>query len=102
MWNRALNPLPTKPIPSRSVVMSFAEKVRYQERELVRSQTKLAAIELGVTDAELLESGGGGAVPFVNEKGAPVLQVLDAHLACSETRGRQITETIVKRKDNFH
>src|SRR6266550_3738321 len=94
MWKRALKPLPTNPMPRRSVLIRVAEEFRVQSS--VGSEAQFRAIELGVAHAELVESRRRAAVPLMNEKVAHVLQVLDANLAGPEAGGRQITEPIKK------
>src|SRR3954469_1046788 len=44
MWKRALNPLPTKPIPRRSALMSF-QKVSDGTRYRSGGQAQFAAVE---------------------------------------------------------
>src|SRR3954447_14186364 len=64
-WKRALKPLPITPIPSR-----------------------LFAIPSGlilIAHAELLERRLGTAFPFWYERVAPILQILDPHLAGPES-----------------
>src|SRR5437667_11827456 len=92
MWNRALNPLPTKPMPSRSVVMSFAEDSRVQSA--VGCESQLRAIELRVGYAKLGEGSRRASVPVGSKKIPFVAKILHAHLARPEPGRREIAQAI--------
>src|SRR5207237_5046259 len=92
MWKRALKPLPTKPMPSRSGVMSFAEKV-LDERS-IRSQAEFAAVEFGVADAKLLQSFGRAPVPVGRKDVSHVAKILYADLARPESACCEIAKSV--------
>src|SRR3954465_6289398 len=89
---RALNPLPTKPIPRRSVVMLFdQERLR---SGCVGSETQFLAVELRVTDTELAERLGWAAVPIWREDVAHVPEIFHSHLARPEAGRREVAKPV--------
>src|SRR5450759_2507454 len=66
MWKRALKPLPTKPMPRRSVLMSFAERVAVSSS--IGREALLAPVELRVRHAQFRERGRRAPVPVGRER----------------------------------
>src|SRR5438128_935252 len=85
-WNRALNPLPMNPTPSRRAVTTSALPPSPAFSPSPASSP--------VAHPELRERLGRTALPLADERVADVTQVLHARLAREEPRGREIAEAV--------
>src|SRR5450759_1750503 len=92
MWKRALKPLPTKPMPRRSVLMSFAERVAVSSS--IGREALLAPVELRVRHAQFRERGRRAPVPVGRESIAFIFEILYADPARPESGRCHIAEAV--------